>query len=119
MPDTRNSTESLLVEVERQLDVVDAGLLAAEPTGLQGACNELRDIAVSFARVLEAALSAEVFDQAFRRRIDAVAQRLATQRQSIARRNVVVERALASIFRPAADATYARPGDQRPVFATH
>lgn len=118
MPDTRNSTESLLVEVERQLDVVDAGLLAAEPAGLQSACNDLRDVAVSFARVLEAALSAEVFDQAFRRRIDAVAQRLATQRQSIARRNVVVERALASIFSPAADATYGRTGE-RAVFAAH
>ncbi len=118
MPDTRSSTESMLVEVERQLDSVDAGLMAAEPSGLQSACNELRDVAVAFARVLEAALSAEVFDQAFRRRIEAVAQRLATLRQSIARRNVVVERALASIFRPSAEGTYTRPGE-RPVFATH
>lgn len=118
MPDTRNSTESLLVEVERQLDVVDAGLLASDPTGLPGACAELREVAVSFARVLEAALSAEVFDHAFRRRVDAVAQRLATQRQSIARRNVSVERALAAIFRPQADATYGRAGE-RPAFATH
>ena len=118
MPDTRNATETLLVEVERQLDAVDAGLLGTEPTGLPGACAELRETAVAFARVLEAALSAEVFDHAFRRRIDAVAQRLATQRQSIARRNVVVERALASIFRPQAEATYARPGEH-PVFATH
>lgn len=118
MPDTRNSTETLLVELERQLDVVDADLLAAEPTGLANACADLRELAVSFARVLEAALSAEVFDHAFRRRIDAVAQRLATQRQSIARRNVVVERALASIFRPQADATYGRTGE-RAAFASH
>ena len=118
MPDTRNSAESLLVEVEQQLDVVDAGLMAGEPDALQRACAALREVALSFARVLEAALSAEVFDHAFRRRIDAVAQRLATQRQSIARRSVVVERALASIFRPQADATYARLGD-RPTFASH
>ena len=118
MPDTRNSTESLLVEVERQLDAVDAGLLASDPAGLPGSCTDLRDVAVTFARVLEAALSAEVFDHAFRRRIDAVAQRLATQRQSIARRNVVVERALASIFRPQGDSTYVKPGG-RAAFAAH
>jgi hypothetical protein len=106
VPDTRNSTEALLIDVERQLDVVDAQLLEAEPTGLAAACTELRRVAIAFSRVLEAALSAEVWDHAFRRRIDAVAHRLATQRQSLARRNVVVERALASIMRPRAEPTY-------------
>jgi hypothetical protein len=118
VPDTRNSAESLLGEVERQLDVVDAGLLASDPAGLPGSSTDLRDVAVAFSRVLEAALSAEAFDPAFRRRVEAVAQRLATQRQSIARRNVVVERALASIFRPQAEATYAKVGE-RPAFAGH
>ena len=50
--------------------------------------------------------------------LNALVQRNATQRQSIARRTVVVERALASIFRPQTDATYARLGD-RPSFASH
>lgn len=106
MPDTRNSTETLLTDVERQLDVVDAQLLSEEPSGLQPACTELRRVSIAFARVLEAALSAEVWDHAFRRRVDAVAQRLATQRQCLARRSVMVERALASIMGPRKEATY-------------
>ena len=110
MPDSRQSTESLLIDVERQLDDVDSALLAAEPTRLQEACTALRQLAIAFARVLESALSAETFDQVFRRRIEAVAERLNTQRVSLARRSVVVERALASIMRPSADATYSVPG---------
>ena len=109
MPDTRHTAESLLLTVEQALDVVDAGLMAAEPGELPVASRRLRDVTLAFSRALEAALSAEVFDHAFRRRVEAVAQRLATQRQSIARRNVGVERALASIFRPMGEATYARP----------
>ncbi|MBU1443364.1 MAG: hypothetical protein KJ832_18975 [Gammaproteobacteria bacterium] len=113
MPDTRSSVETLLVDVERQLDQVDAGLMATEPSGLQAACTDLRSVAVAFARMLEAALSAEAFDHAFRRRIEAVAQRLATQREALARRNFVVERALASIMRRAqGDATYSVPGER-------
>ncbi|VWX60252.1 conserved hypothetical protein [Burkholderiales bacterium 8X] len=112
MPDSRQSTEALLVDVERQLDEVDAALLADEPTRLQEACSSLRGVAISFARMLEAALSAEVFDAGFKRRVEAVAERLNTQRTSLARRSVVVERALASIMRPSGDATYSVPGSR-------
>jgi hypothetical protein len=118
MPDTRHSTEILLLAVEQQLDSVDAALLADQVEDLPRCSARLREVTVSFARALEAALSAEVFDSAFRRRIEAAAERLATQRQSIARRNVGVERTLASIFGRAAPATYAFPGE-RPAFAAH
>lgn len=110
MPDTRESTVSLLVEVEQQLAAVDAGLHEPDPTALQAACVELRRAALGFAAALEAALSAEVFDPSFRRRVEAVAQRLALQRESLARRNVVVERALASLMRRHVGPTYAMPG---------
>jgi len=115
MPDTRDTTEALLAEVERDLDAVAASLLNDEPAQLEAACQSLRGVAVRFAGVLEAALSAEVFDPAFRRRIEAVAARLAVQRDSVARRNVVVERALASLMRRHTDPTYAPPG-LRPGF---
>jgi len=116
MPDSRHSTELLLIDVERQLDVVDAALLAAQPGDLPEACAGLRRLAISFARVLESALSAEAFDHGFRLRIEAVAERLATQCSSLARRSVFVERALASIMRPRVDATYSMSGERR-VFA--
>jgi hypothetical protein len=110
MPDTRESTVQLLVDVEQQLEAVDSGLREADPAALQAACVELRRAALDFAAVLEAALSAEVFDVPFRGRVEAVAQRLALQRESLARRNVVVERALASIMRRHAGPTYSIPG---------
>ena len=113
MPDTRESTVSLLIEVEQQLQAVDAGLHQSDPTALQTACAELRRAALGFAAVLEAALSAEVFDPSFRRRVEAVAQRLALQRESLARRNVVVERALAALMRRHAGPTYVMPGHAR------
>ena len=112
MPDTRSSTEMLLVEVERQLDAVDSCLLLADPAALPAACTDLRGVAVAFARVLESALSAEIFDYGFRRRIEAVSQRLDTQRTNLARRSVTVDRALASIMRPKTHATYSVPGER-------
>lgn len=113
MPDSRHSTELLLVDVERQLDIVDTALLDAQPSDLPEACAGLRRLSIAFARVLEAALSAEAFDNSFRLRIEAVAERLATQRSSLARRSVFVERALASIMRPRVDATYTMSGERR------
>ncbi|SFO30010.1 hypothetical protein SAMN05443579_102287 [Variovorax sp. PDC80] len=116
MPDTRASAELLLSEVEDQLDRVDAGLRCDQPSDLLQASGELRRCATGFARALEAALSAEALDAEFRRRIEAVAQRLSNQRDSVARRTVIVDRSLASLLGPRPDATYTMPGERR-VFA--
>lgn len=110
MPDTRHSAEALLSDVEDRLDAVDTGILAAEPVQLQAASTELRSVSRAFAEALAAALSAEAFDAEFRRRIETVAQRMANQREQIARRNVVVMRALESIMPKPAGVTYSRPG---------
>lgn len=109
MPDTRESTLGLLAEVERQLEAVDSGLLASDPAELAAASVKLRRAAMDFGAMLEAALSAEVFDPAFRQRVEAVAQRLKLQREALARRNVVVERALGSLMRRHAGPTYVMP----------
>jgi len=110
MPDTRDSAVTLLERVEAQLAAVDLGLHEADPSALEAACADMRRAALDFAGVLEAALSAEAFDAEFRHRVEAVAQRLALQRESVARRNMVVERALASIMRRHTDPTYTVPG---------
>ncbi|RYY93825.1 MAG: hypothetical protein EOO24_26025 [Comamonadaceae bacterium] len=117
MPDTIHSADLLLVQVERQLDEVDAGMLAADPTSLQIASIELRRASTAFASALAAALSAEAFDPAFRTRIEAVAQRLANQRESAARRNAVVERTLSSLMRSREGATYSVAGGRTPFGA--
>ena len=45
-----------------------------------------------------------------------MAQRLSNQRDSVARRTVIVDRSLASLLGPRPDATYTMPGERR-VFA--
>ena len=83
MPDTRESAESLLIDVEQQLDSGRRRpAWRTEPAGCRPPAATLRSVALAFAGVLEAALSAEAFDHAFRRRVEAVAQRLATQREA-------------------------------------
>ena len=110
MPDTRQSVEALLSDVERQLDAVDVALLQSDPSNLNEASAGVRRIAITFVEVLESALSAEAFDPFFRSRIEMVTRRLSMQRESLARRSVVVDRALASLMRSAPDVTYAIPG---------
>jgi hypothetical protein len=110
MPDTRQSAEALLSDVEHQLDAVDVALLATDPSALHEASAGMRRSTVSFVAVLKSALSAEAFDPFFRSRIENVTRRLAMQREGLARRSVMTERTLASIMRPAAMVTYAIPG---------
>ncbi|MGI4779796.1 MAG: hypothetical protein ACRYGA_17045 [Janthinobacterium lividum] len=118
MPDTYQSAEALLVDVERQLDAVDAALLAAHPADLGEVSAGVRRIAVSFVEVLESVLSAEAFDTTFRDRIETVTHRLAMQREGLARRSALVERALASLMRPLPPSTYVIPG-ARALTTTH
>jgi hypothetical protein len=110
MPDTLQSTQSMLSAVERQLDLVDAALVDGDAVRLGVACADIRIASLAFAGALESALSAEAFDREFRTRIEAVARRLSMQRTGLARRNVVVERALASLIKPRPSATYVMPG---------
>ncbi len=118
MPDTRHSAEVLLSDVERQLDAVDVALLASDPADLGEASAGVRRIAIAFVEVLESALSAEAFDPFFRSRVEMVTRRLSMQRESLARRSVVVDRALASLMRSPRDVTYAIPG-ARALAAAH
>ena len=102
----------LLCNVERQLDVVDSSLLSFEPDFLTAACSELCRAAMDYVRVLESALSLQISDRAMGRRVEAVARRLKLQRASLARRGVVVDRALACIMPAQADVTYSIPGER-------
>ncbi|KTT09355.1 hypothetical protein NS331_25140, partial [Pseudacidovorax intermedius] len=113
MIDTRESTEDLLQEVERQLDAVDARLLEGDAPALEAACNGMRQVAAGFSNVLESALSAEVFDADFRDRIEGVAQRLRVLRAGIARRAAAVERSLSALLGTQDQPTYGAGLGQR------
>ncbi|MEO8248640.1 MAG: hypothetical protein ABI589_04650 [Burkholderiales bacterium] len=108
----RIGADTLLCNLERQLEVVDSSLLSFEPDALTAACGELCHAAVDYARVLESLLSTRTLDRALGRRIEAISRRLKLQRASLARRSIVVDRALASIMRTPPDATYSMPGER-------
>lgn len=110
MPDTRESVELLLSDVEQQLDQVDTALLGSDPSRMGELCADVRRAAIAFSGALQAALSAEAFDTGFRGRIETVARRLALQREGLARRSASVDRVLASLVRPAPSPTYSMPG---------
>ena len=119
MPDTLDSTQQLLSAVERQLDLVDAVLIEGDAVRLDAACSDIRIASLAFAGALESALSAEAFDREFRARVETVARRLSLQRTGLAQRNVVVERALASLIKPRPSATYVMPGSPAASAMTH
>ncbi|MDA7415247.1 hypothetical protein PGB34_02615 [Xenophilus arseniciresistens] len=110
MSDLSSAQEALLGQVEQQLAVVDRCLLADDPDALDRAAAELRQLSVGFAQALGAQLSAASLSPALRSRIEAVGQRLDLQRESLARRSVRVDRALASLMGPAVSVTYSMPG---------
>lgn len=112
MPETADAAGSLLHDIERRLKAVDARLLSPAPAGLEDACAELRDATVAFANMLEAVLAHGASRIALRARIAVVAQRLHDQRTCVARRGVVVERALNSILRPPPAPTYRIDGER-------
>ncbi len=116
-PIDAHQAQSLLQELERRLGSVDAQLLAAEPAGLERACAELRDGSFALADLMTLigsppSGSEAASGQALRKRLDALAQRLLDQRNSLARRSVVVDRTLDSILRPHGEVTYRIPGER-------
>lgn len=112
MPDSRNDAESLLLDIESRLDSVDCRLLAADPAGIEQACAALRDATVALADMLEAASALKVLGNGGAKRIQAIARRLHDQRTCVARRSVMVGRALGSIMRPQTAATYQISGER-------
>lgn len=102
----------LLQNIERRLKAVDARLLAPGPAGLEAACIELRDATVAFAKMLETTGTNGTRRAALDARIATIAQRLHDQRTCVARRGVVVERALDSILRRPQAPTYRINGER-------
>ena len=87
-----------LSDVEQLLGKVSSALIAGEPEPLEAASTELRHAMVDFARLAQSSAKSQVQDSATRQRLDKVSLLLIQQRESLARRAVVVDRALTIVL---------------------
>ena len=78
-------SDTALARVEEQLSAVTQALQRGDPAALAEATQQLRAVAMGFARFLESDLAAARADVALRRRIEAARDLLILQREQIAR----------------------------------
>lgn len=104
--------EAALHTVEQQLEKVSAALLAADPLQLEQCCAQLRLDLATLAQA-SSALKGQPWPEALRPRMQALSNRLAMQRDQLARLGALVDRQVASIL-PSAEQTptYGQPGSQ-------
>ncbi|APW36624.1 hypothetical protein RD110_04880 [Rhodoferax koreense] len=102
--------DSSLTEVEQLLDQVSASLLAGDARALEAHSQSLRDAMLALSSMAASQKAVLFANPTMQHRVAAVSTRLAQQREGLARRAVVVNRALATVLPQSDAATYAGRG---------
>lgn len=102
------SLEDSLSALEQLIEKISAALLAADSRSLESSSAALRDAAAQFAQVLQQSTEAGAPPPAFMQwRLDAVRERLAVQRDALARLGANADRQVATLLPPSdAASTY-------------
>lgn len=100
--------EEALAEVELHFSDVSAALVSGEPLALAAASAALRQAAMDFSALLQRLTPADLKSKNLTSRLKNIAAGMATQRESLLRRTVLVERALHAIVPATQTATYAQ-----------
>jgi hypothetical protein len=103
--------DDALTAVEQQLGAVTEALRTGEPVALESAAQQLRSVSVAMSQTLGAAIAGGKLERPMADRVRRVAQQMNLQREQLARRSLLVERALATVLphAPIGDgATYSR-----------
>ena len=95
---TPHGLESSLLRVEQLLEEVSAALIAGEPLVLEAASTALRQAMADMAVWGRTPAGLQSLDASMRRRLEKVSLTLSQQRANLARRAVVVDRALATVL---------------------
>lgn len=90
--------EASLQRVEQLLEEVSSALVAGEPVVLQAASTALRQAMADMAVSGRTPAAVQSLDASMRRRLEKVSLALSQQRANLARRAVVVDRALATVL---------------------
>ncbi|MGA0571395.1 hypothetical protein ACO2Q9_11815 [Variovorax sp. VNK109] len=111
-----SDAESALVRVEQQIEVVGDAVRTGEPEKLEMASHQLRNAALALSHVLDASPSAMHLARPLAQRLDQAVRLIGLQREQLARRSALVERALSTVLPEApmsANAVYAPAGASR------
>ncbi|MEO5796076.1 MAG: hypothetical protein ABIP34_14560 [Rhodoferax sp.] len=95
---TPHGLEASLLRVEQLLDEVSAALIAGEPLVLEAASTALRQAMADMAVWGRTPAGLQSLDAGMRHRLEKVSLTLSQQRANLARRAVVVDRALATVL---------------------
>jgi hypothetical protein len=116
IPQAAHSLDASLLHVEQLLVEVSAALIAGEPLVLEAASTALRQAMAELAVRGRTAAGLQSLDVGMRLRLEKISLTLAQQRANLARRAVVVDRALAAVLpqaQPAATYSGGKAGAYR------
>ncbi len=98
IPQAVHSLDASLLHVEQLLGEVSAALIAGEPLALEAASTALRQAMAELAARGRTPGCLQSLDAGMRGRLEKISLTLAQQRANLARRAVVVDRALATVL---------------------
>ena len=100
--------EKALIEVEHYFNDVSAALVSCEPIALAAASSVLRQAAIDFSEFLQRQAPIDLKSQSLKLRLKRLADGMGSQRESLIRRTVLVERGLNAIVPATLAPTYAQ-----------
>jgi hypothetical protein len=102
--------EKPLSQIESQYNAVAAAVSSGDPVSLDAASIALRQAAVDFSGLLQTLPADALSANELKLRLKKLGRGLASQREGLIRRTVVVERALHAMVPGARESTYAQSG---------
>lgn len=100
--------EDALLNVEQRLNAVSAALVSGEAVALETSSAALRQAAIDFSVVIKGLSAKDLDDERFKLRLKKIASGIASQRESLIRRTVLVDMALNTVVPATQGATYAQ-----------
>lgn len=101
------SLQSQLGQLESQLTAVSDAVLQTNTADLLNAASELQTVAVAFSTALSTMALELKASSSHQHRVQAIAAKLVSLRDALARQNIGVERALAALIPASQACTYA------------
>ena len=100
--------EDALLDVEQRLNAVSAALVSGEAVTLETSSAALRQAAIDFSAVIKGFSPKDLDDERFKLRLKKIASGIASQRESLIRRTVLVDMALNTVVPATQSTTYAQ-----------
>lgn len=100
--------EDALLNVEQRLNAVSAVLMSGEAVALETSSAALRQAAIDFSVVIKGLSAKDLDDERFKLRLKKIASGIASQRESLIRRTVLVDMALNTVVPATQSTTYAQ-----------